>query len=114
LISKVLITEEAIHILEKLKDSYGSLLFHISGGCCDGTVPVCLPVTEFIIDGSDILVGEVIGVKVYTSKDHIPIFEDTELIIGVSKGMGSSFSLEIPLGYRFKLITSVCKHKGSP
>jgi len=95
------ITQEASLILEQLKSKHGDLIFHQSGGCCDGTAPMLLEKDDFYIDDNDVLLGELIDVKYYMSTDQFNYWKHTFLTIDVVKGRGASFSLEIPLGVRF-------------
>lgn len=99
--SRVLITDEAIKIVEKLKAENGDLMFHQSGGCCDGSQPMCFPKGEFRTSDSDVLLGEIAGCAFYMSRDQFEYWQHTQLTIDVTPGRGSSFSLEIPLGIRF-------------
>lgn len=98
---RVLATNAALDLIEKLKQQYGNLMFHQSGGCCDGSQPMCFIDGEFKIGGSDIFLGEVAGCKFYMNKDQFEYWKHTQLIIDITPGRGSSFSLEIPLGVRF-------------
>jgi uncharacterized protein (DUF779 family) len=99
--SRVLITEEAERIVEKLQKENGELMFHQSGGCCDGSQPMCFPKGEFRTSDSDVLLGEIAGCGFYMSCDQFEYWKHTQLTIDVTPGRGSSFSLEIPLGIRF-------------
>lgn len=107
---KVEITEKAALILEKLKAKHGELIFHQSGGCCDGSAPMLLSKDEFYLDDSDILLGILCDVNYYMNIDQYEYWKHTHLTIDVTKGRGSSFSLEISLGVRFivhsRLLTS--------
>jgi len=76
-------------------------MFHQSGGCCDGSSPMCYPKDELIVGSSDVWLGEVAGCDFYMAKDQFEYWQHTELTIDVVKGRGASFSLEIPLGLRF-------------
>jgi len=98
---RVEITPEATEIVEQLKDKHGDVIFHQSGGCCDGSSPMLLPKEDFYIDDNDILLGEVAGVPFYMSHDQFEYWKHTHLTVGLTNGRGSSFSLEIPLGKRF-------------
>jgi uncharacterized protein len=101
MMKRVLITPEAEKIVDQLRAENGELLFHQSGGCCDGSSPMCFPVREFRIGGSDVKLGEIAGCGFYMSKDQFEYWKHTQLIIDVTAGRGASFSLEIPLGLRF-------------
>ncbi len=98
---RVLATDAALTLVDKLTQLHGPLMFHQSGGCCDGSQPMCFGEGEFKTGDSDICLGEVGGAKFYMSKDQYEYWKHTQLIIDVSPGRGSSFSLEIPLGVRF-------------
>ncbi|SEB41142.1 hypothetical protein SAMN04489761_0544 [Tenacibaculum sp. MAR_2009_124] len=98
---RVAITEKAQIIVQELKKKHGNLIFHQSGGCCDGSAPMLLPKEDFYIDDSDILLGELLEVPFYMNKDQFEYWKHTHLIIDVIEGRGASFSLEIPLGVRF-------------
>ena len=98
---QVSITPAAEALLEELKAQHGELLFHQSGGCCDGSAPMCFQVAEFKLGSSDVKLGEIAGCGFYMNEDQYEYWKHTQLIIDITKGRGSSFSLEIPLGYRF-------------
>lgn len=76
-------------------------MFHQSGGCCDGSQPMCFPKGEFRTSDSDVLLGEIAGCGFYMSRDQFEYWKHTQLTIDITPGRGSSFSLEIPLGIRF-------------
>ncbi|WAC13239.1 DUF779 domain-containing protein [Dyadobacter pollutisoli] len=99
--SRVLITPEAEKVVAKLQKENGELMFHQSGGCCDGSQPMCFPKGEFRTSDSDVLLGEIAGCGFYMSRDQFEYWKHTQLTIDVTPGRGSSFSLEIPLGIRF-------------
>lgn len=98
---RVIATDEALALINKLKATNGDLMFHQSGGCCDGSQPMCFVKGEFKTGGSDVKMGEIGGSEFYMSADQFEYWKHTQLIIDVTKGRGSSFSLEIPLGVRF-------------
>ena len=100
-IPRVKITPEAETIVEQLRAKNGDLMFHQSGGCCDGSSPMCYPKGEFIVGSSDVWLGEVAGCDFYMAKDQFEFWQHTELTIDITEGRGASFSLEIPLGLRF-------------
>ena len=100
-VQRVISTEASAELIAKLKASHGPLMFHQSGGCCDGSQPMCFQVGEFRTGGSDVLLGELEGCEFYMSRDQYEYWKHTQLIIDVTRGRGSSFSLEIPLGVRF-------------
>jgi uncharacterized protein (DUF779 family) len=99
--NRVLVTEAAAKLIETLKEKHGPLMFHQSGGCCDGSQPMCFEKGEFKLGSSDIQLGEIEGCGFYMSRDQYAYWQHTQLTIDITPGRGSSFSLEIPLGYRF-------------
>ncbi|QIC05278.1 DUF779 domain-containing protein [Brevibacillus sp. 7WMA2] len=98
---KVLATEAALALIEKLTAKYGPLLFHQSGGCCDGSSPMCYPVGELLIGDHDVLLGEIGNTPFYMSEAQYEYWKHTQLIIDVVPGRGGMFSLEGPEGVRF-------------
>jgi len=94
-------TPAALELIEKLKLKHGELMFHQSGGCCDGSAPMCFELGDFKIGESDLLIGHIGGCPFYISADQFEYWKHTQLIIDVTPGRGSSFSIEIPLGVRF-------------
>jgi len=98
---RIAITDEAVKIVEQLKATHGDLIFHQSGGCCDGSAPMIFEKDEMYLDDSDVLLGEVAGVNFYMNIDQFEYWKHTHLTVDVTKGRGASFSLEIPLGVRF-------------
>lgn len=99
--ARVLMTDEAKAVVDSLRQQHASLIFHQSGGCCDGSAPMCLEEGELMLDATDILLGEVYGCPFYMSHDQFEYWRHTQLTIDVVKGRGASFSLEIPMGVRF-------------
>lgn len=99
--SKVAITDRARDVIDTLRAANGPLIFHQSGGCCDGSSPMCFPEGEFYIDDNDILLGEVHGCPFYMSRFQYEYWQHTHLTLDVVEGRGASFSAEIPLGLRF-------------
>lgn len=98
---RVIANDAAKALIEKLKHLHGPLMFHQSGGCCDGSQPMCFEAGEFKVGGSDVCLGEVEGCKFYMAADQFEYWKHTQLILSVTAGRGSSFSLEIPLSVRF-------------
>ncbi len=99
--TRLAITNKAIDLLNQLKANHEPLIFHQSGGCCDGSAPMLLEKKDMYLDESDILLGNLEGVNFYMNKDQFEYWKHTHLTIDITKGRGSSFSLEIPLGCRF-------------
>ena len=100
-IPRVLATEAAAILIEELRVRHGSLMFHQSGGCCDGSSPMCFEAGDFKTGDSDVLLGEVYNCPFWMSRDQFEYWKHTELTLDVVKGRGSSFSIEIPTGNRF-------------
>ncbi|MFY7840478.1 MAG: DUF779 domain-containing protein [Lacibacter sp.] len=100
-IPRIVTTTAANDLIARLKEMHGPLMFHQSGGCCDGSQPMCFNDGEFRVGGSDVCLGEVEACKFYMSADQFEYWKHTQLILNVTPGRGSSFSLEIPLGVRF-------------
>ncbi len=98
---QVAITEKAAEVVRKLKEEYGEVIFHQSGGCCDGTAPMLIEKEDMYLDDSDILLGQLEGVNYYMSEDMYEIWKYTHITVDITEGRGSTFSLEIPLGLRF-------------
>ena len=106
-ISRVAVTPEAADLLRRLRGDHGPLMFHQSGGCCDGSSPMCYPLGEFATGDSDVLLGWLdIGdsaerLPVWMSAAQFEYWSHTHLTIDVVPGRGGGFSLEAPLGVRF-------------
>ena len=103
---RVAVTIEAAQLLRDLWDQAGPLMFHQSGGCCDGSSPMCFPLGEFLTGDSDIHLGDLaLGdgrtVPVWMSKEQFAVWSHTHLTIDLVKGRGAGFSLEAPTGQRF-------------
>ena len=98
---RVLVSEKAVEVIKELKEKHGELMFHQSGGCCDGSSPMCFPKGELMIDDNDIWLGTIEGCEFYISKDQFEYWKHTQLTVDVTPGRGASFSLEIPMGIRF-------------
>ncbi|HRD35808.1 MAG TPA: DUF779 domain-containing protein [Rhodocyclaceae bacterium] len=99
--TRVSATAAALALIEKLKARHGPLLFHQSGGCCDGSAPMCYPLSDFMTGSSDVRLGEIGGCPFYMSRAQFAYWEHTHLIIDVVPGRGGMFSLEGPEGLRF-------------
>ena len=101
---RALITEAAAALLRTLQDRHGALMFHQSGGCCDGSSPMCYPDGEFLVGDRDILLSVLdvgTGVPVWISGSQFEAWKHTQLVIDVVPGRGGGFSLETPEGMRF-------------
>jgi uncharacterized protein (DUF779 family) len=100
-VARVEITPEAAAVLHQLEGQHGPLVFHQSGGCCDGSAPMCYPRGEFRIGSRDVLLGEIGGTPFYIGAAQFELWRHTQLLIDVVPGRGSGFSVEAPLGVRF-------------
>ena len=101
MVERVIATDEALALIDTLEEMHGPLMFHQSGGCCDGSSPMCFPKGEFRVGESDILLGEIGNAPFYMSKDQYAYWKHTQLIIDAVDGRGGMFSLEGPEGKRF-------------
>ncbi len=101
MVDRVTATPRALALIASLTTRHGPLLFHQSGGCCDGSAPMCYPAGEFRIGAHDVLLGEIGGMPFYMSGPQFEYWQHTRLTIDVVPGRGSGFSLEAPEGVRF-------------
>ncbi|CAM3111687.1 hypothetical protein PSET11_01505 [Arthrobacter ulcerisalmonis] len=107
--SRVALTPAAVELLLKLWERHGPLMFHQSGGCCDGSSPMCFPAGEFITGDSDVLLGsfasfagpDTPALDFWMSREQFNYWSHTHLTIDVVQGRGSGFSVEAPEGKRF-------------
>ncbi|NEA65749.1 DUF779 domain-containing protein [Streptomyces sp. SID12488] len=110
---RVELTPAAAGLLRRLHATHGPLMFHQSGGCCDGSAPMCFPAGEFRTGGSDILLAELVvegvpePVTFWMSRSQYEVWAHTRLIVDVVPGRGSGFSLEAPEGVRFLIRSRV-------
>ncbi|MBW8779846.1 MAG: DUF779 domain-containing protein [Burkholderiales bacterium] len=100
-VAQVVATDAALALIEELRGRHGELMFHQSGGCCDGSAPMCFPLGEFIVGDNDVHLGDIGGVPFYISGPQYEYWCHTQLIIDVVPGRGGMFSLEGPTGRRF-------------
>lgn len=100
---RILATDAAVKLIRELKTEFGDLLFHQSGGCCDGSSPMCFQKGDFRIGSSDVGLGYIDGIAFWMSKDQFEYWQHTQLTLDVVTGRGSSFSIEIPKGKRFMI-----------
>jgi uncharacterized protein (DUF779 family) len=98
---RVLITDAAAALVDKLRGQYGPLMFHQSGGCCDGSAPMCFPAGEFKVGAQDVRIGEIADCPFYIGAAQFEYWRHTQLIIDVVPGRGAGFSVEAPEGVRF-------------
>lgn len=101
MVERVTATPAALEMIAKLASQHGPLLFHQSGGCCDGSAPMCYPRGEFRVGAQDVYLGEIGGQPFYMGASQFDYWQHTHLIIDVVPGRGSGFSLEAPEGVRF-------------
>ncbi|CAG9223769.1 conserved hypothetical protein [Paraburkholderia tropica] len=101
MVERVTATPAALALIEQLAREHGSLLFHQSGGCCDGSAPMCFPAGEFLVGNADVQLGEIGGVPFYMTASQFEYWQHTQLIIDAVPGNGGMFSLERPTGLRF-------------
>jgi uncharacterized protein (DUF779 family) len=101
MVERVTATPAAVALIGRLRALHGDLLFHQSGGCCDGSAPMCYPAGEFHIGQQDIRLGDIAGCAFYMGAAQFEYWAHTQLIIDVVPGRGAGFSLEAPEGVRF-------------
>ena len=106
--TKVSATPAAEALVRELRAMHGPLLFHQSGGCCDGSAPMCYPRDEFRIGARDVHLGDIAGEPFYIGGDQYALWAHTDLLIDVVEGRGSGFSLEAPEGKRFLTRSELC------
>ncbi|MBU6419669.1 MAG: DUF779 domain-containing protein [Proteobacteria bacterium] len=99
--ARVLATQAALDLIAKLQEKHGAVMFHQSGGCCDGSSPMCYPVGDYLVAPDDVRLGEIGGAAFFMSRSQFEYWRYTQLIIDVVEGMGGMFSLENGTGSRF-------------
>ena len=100
-VRRVTATPASEELIKKLMVIHGPLLFHQSGGCCDGSAPMCYPRNDFKVGAQDVFMGEIGGQPFYMGISQFEYWQHTHLIIDVVPGRGSGFSVEAPEGVRF-------------
>jgi uncharacterized protein (DUF779 family) len=100
-VEQVIATPAAVTLIERLRAKHGPVLFHQSGGCCDGSSPMCYPEDDFIVGDRDVRLGEIAGAPFYISAPQFEYWKHTQLVIDVVEGRGGMFSLENGEGVRF-------------
>lgn len=93
-VPRVLATDAAVDLIREIRRDHPDILFHQSGGCCDGSSPMCYPADDYIVGDNDVKLGEIDGVPVYISSSQYEVWKHTQLIIDVVPGRGGMFSLE--------------------
>jgi len=106
-VERVSVTEKARAVIDQLKQKHGDLMFHQSGGCCDGSSPMCFAKGDFMVGSRDLCLGEIEGCKFYMAADQFEYYKNSHIVVDVTEGRGSSFSLEIPLGLRFMAVSRI-------
>ena len=104
---RVSVTARARAVIDQLREQHGELMFHQSGGCCDGSAPMCFQKGDFLLGSRDLCLGEIHGCGFYMAADQFEYYKNTHITVDVTEGRGSSFSLEIPLGLRFMAVSKV-------
>ena len=103
--TRVAFTPAAVEMLQILREQHGPLMFHQSGGCCDGSAPMCFPRSEFIVGDADVLLGVLrdgdAETPVWISGSQFELWKHTQLLLDVVAGRGAGFSVEAPEGVRF-------------
>ena len=104
--ARVVSTQKANELIDRLREKHGTeLMFHQSGGCCDGSAPMCFEVGDFMVGSRDVKVGEIHGCEFFMAPEQFEYMKNTHMTIDVVEGRGSSFSIEIPLGLRFVTVS---------
>ena len=107
--TKVVATPKALELIETLKQKHGpNLLFHQSGGCCDGSAPMCYLQSEYMIGDNDVKLGEIGGLPFYMNDDQYEKWKHTDLTIDAVNGIGGMFSLDNGTGRRFLTRSEIC------
>jgi uncharacterized protein (DUF779 family) len=101
MVDRVLATPAALALIDRLRALHGPLMFHQSGGCCDGSAPMCYQLGEFKTGGQDVFLGRISDCPVYIGAAQFEYWSHTQLIIDAVPGRGAGFSLEAPEGMRF-------------
>ena len=108
MLNQVEATQEALDLIEEIKKDYGEVLFHQSGGCCDGSAPMCFQEGEFPLGDNDVKLGEIGGVPFYMNGDQFEKWKHTDLTIDAVNGIGGLFSLDNGTGRRVLTKSEIC------
>lgn len=103
MLARLVSTPKASALTVALREQFGSLVFHLSGGCCEGSAPMCFRQADFRIAPSDVLLGEVAGCPFYVGRQQFPYWAYCQLTLDAIAGGGDSFSLEAADGVRFTI-----------
>ncbi|WBU52350.1 DUF779 domain-containing protein [Paracoccus sp. SCSIO 75233] len=106
--STVTATQAALEFLDEIVADHGPVLFHQSGGCCDGSSPMCYPAGDFRISERDVKIGEIGGAPFYISASQYETWKHTDLVIDVVPGRGGMFSLDNGRERRFLVRSDLC------
>lgn len=101
-------TPEAVALLREIVADHGPVMFHQSGGCCDGSSPMCYPVGDFIVGDRDILLGQIDGAPFYIGESQGEVWAHTDIVIDVVPGRGGMFSLDNGRERRFLTRSTLC------
>ncbi|MBX3569036.1 MAG: DUF779 domain-containing protein [Rhizobiaceae bacterium] len=112
-LDKVSATQAAIALLDEIVADHGPVLFHQSGGCCDGSSPMCYPRGDFIVGDRDVLLGTIGETPVYISQSQFEVWKHTDLILDVVPGRGGMFSLDNGRERRFLTRSAICAVPGN-
>jgi uncharacterized protein (DUF779 family) len=120
--SRVALTPAAVELLGKLRETHGRLMFHQSGGCCDGSAPMCYPAGDFLTGPADVLLGvfalpgdpATAELEFWISREQFEYWKHTLLTVDVVEGRGSGFSVEAPEGKRFLIRSTLLQDPGGP
>jgi uncharacterized protein len=106
--NRVTVSDAARSLINALKAEYGAIMFHQSGGCCDGSAPMCFRVGEFKLGSVDEKVCEIAGCEYWMDREQLRRWAHTRWTVDVVPGRGASFSLEAPMNLRFLIRSSLC------
>lgn len=104
-VQRVSITDEAAALVARLVSRHGPLLFHQSGGCCDGSAPMCYPRQDFKVGQNDVYLGDIADQPFYIGGLQYEYWSHTQLTIDITPGRGGGFSVEAPEGFRFVTVS---------
>lgn len=104
MVKRVIASNEALEVIDLLKKEHGELVFNQSGGCCDGTAPMCYEKDDFYVPSRNVKMGEIAQCEFFIDAQQFEYFKNCEVTVDVKKenaAFGNSFSLEIDMGYQF-------------
>lgn len=105
--TQVTASESATQLISELNEAHGEIIFHLSGGCCDGSAPMCFLKDEFMIGSVDVLVDRVCGCDFYIAESTYQYYQNSDIELDVTPGRGASFSIEAPRGVRFLIRSTI-------